>query len=95
MNESTLLNIMFVCIILITAINIFVWYQSIDNMGIGQFNTEGYLPNDASGIYIPNSGFFVDTRGRNFEAINKTIIHEECHALIAQYYNRSHFCGVE
>jgi hypothetical protein len=47
-----------------------------------------------SGIYIPNCGFFVDTRGRLIEDINRTVNHESLHALIEQdEYSRQHFCG--
>jgi hypothetical protein len=46
---------------------------------------------EATGVYIPNCGYFVDTRGRNIEAINNTEYHEACHALIQQD-DRGHYC---
>jgi hypothetical protein len=45
-----------------------------------------------NGVYIPDCGFFVDTRGRNVDEVNKTVTHEAAHAYIRQYGNYSHFC---
>lgn len=53
---------------------------------------DDYKTLNATGVYIPNCGFFVDTRGRRIENINKTIYHEACHALIQQD-SWEHFCG--
>lgn len=50
----------------------------------------------ASGYYVPNAGFWVDTRGKFLNEINDTIHHEFLHALIAQdIKSKRHFCYEE
>jgi hypothetical protein len=57
---------------------------------------EAFFNKEMTGVYMPDVGFFVDTRGRNLEQINKTLHHEMLHALITQDKDsREHFCGDE
>lgn len=51
----------------------------------------GMLRKDA-GLYIPNCGFFVDTRGKTYEDVKDVGDHEYCHTYIYQN-NYTHFCG--
>lgn len=58
-----------------------------------------YEQNNATGVYVPGCGYFVDTRGRDKKEIELTEAHEQVHEMI--YQNQScgrescynHFCG--
>ena len=46
------------------------------------------------GMYFNNAYYCVWTKGRTMEEVNRTDVHEQCHALITEIdYN--HFCGNE
>lgn len=64
-------------------------YPSAINYGKNKF--EQKTNNEVTGLYVPNCGYFVDTRGRNIQAINTTEYHEACHALIKQDTG-GHYC---
>ena len=62
-------------------------------------SVNSYFNQNATGLYIPNCGYFVDTRGRSNISIEITKVHEQIHESIFQNQKcgnvscKKHFCG--
>lgn len=67
--------------------------QVIGKNKLSEEYVHGLFNGNLTGIYEPYCGFWVDTRGRNIDEINRTVTHEACHGFIEQYYEKEHFCG--
>ena len=67
--------------------NIFEYQKEIPKM----IYQDKYSKHEWQGVYIPGCGFFVDTRGQNFDEINQTITHESVHTYL-EHNNKTHFC---
>lgn len=90
-------DIIFLVCLIIAVLNLLVLFelsQYTQAPDSALLYNDAFFNKEMKGAYMPKVGFFVDTRGRNLEQINKTLHHEMLHALIMQDNNsRAHFCG--
>ena len=99
MNWNAFINALLVALIIGNFLfSIVTYYFIVADEEIAEMIHADFRSNNVSGIYIPQCGYFVDTRYSSYEDIKLTEAHEQVHKMIRQddicgnVTCKEHFC---